>query len=138
MSVGADETYLVWYLRGTAAILMSAAMAVFLPTAWMGAIHDWLGLGVFPDAPLVQYLTRSVSLLYAMLGAMYWFMSHDVRRYLPLLRFSIPCTVVFAAVVIGLDVWIPMPTGWIVGESVSIVAWTIGLWWLVRRCEPEA
>ena len=40
--------------------------------------------------PLVEYLTRSVSALYVSMGASYWFMSYDVRRYLPLLRFTVP------------------------------------------------
>jgi hypothetical protein len=103
-----------------------------MPTAWMRAIGAWLGLEV-PDAPLVEYLTRSVSLLYVMLGACCWFLSCDVRRYLPLLRFMIPLTAFFDVTLIALDVLIPMPLGWTVGEAVSIVGWTLMLWWLVRR-----
>ncbi|MBM3994389.1 MAG: hypothetical protein FJ303_09595 [Planctomycetes bacterium] len=132
-----SDVPLTWFLRSTALVLLSATAAVFMPTAWMSTIHDWLGLGPFPDAPLVQYLTRSVSLLYAFAGAGYWFMSYDVRRYLPLLRFTIPCTVVFDIVIVAIDVWIEMPTAWIIGEGVSVTAWTIVLWWLVRT-EPNA
>ena len=90
------------------------------------------------DAPLVQYMTRSMSLLYAVMGASYWFMSCDVQRYLPLLRFTIPCTLAFDVAVIALDVWIPMPITWIVGESIVIVAWTVALWWLVRRVDSAS
>lgn len=48
----------------------TAVFAVFLPTAWMAAIRGWLGLGEFPDAAVTQYLTRSVSVFYAMLGGL--------------------------------------------------------------------
>ena len=132
------ERQLIWFLRATATMFLCAAPAVVMPTAWMSEIHALLGLGVFPDAPLVQYMTRSMSLLYAVMGASYWFMSCDVQRYLPLLRFTIPCTLAFDVAVIALDVWIPMPITWIVGESIAIVAWTVALWWLVRRVDSAS
>jgi hypothetical protein len=127
------ERHLVWFLRGSAVMLMAAASAVVMPTAWMRPIGAWLGLDV-PDAPLVEYLARSVSALYTMLGPYCWFVSHDVRRYLPLLRFMIPLTALFDVTLIVLDVLIPMPIAWTVGEGVAIVGWTLALWWLVRRC----
>src|ERR1051325_1398123 len=128
-----SEIQLVWFLRLTALMFLSAALAVFLPYAWMDAISIWIGLGELPQLPLVEYLTRSVSALYATLGASYWYMSRDVRRYLPLLRFTIPVTLVFDATIIALDVLIPMPPLWLAGESVSILTWTAALWWLLRR-----
>ncbi len=126
---------LIWFFRLTAVMLLAAAIAIFLPRAWMNIVSEWLGLGELPTAPLMAYLTRSVSALYAAIGASFWFMSRDVRRYLPLLRFLIPVTLVFDVTIITLDVLIPMPTAWIVGESLAILAWTAALWWLVRRCE---
>ncbi len=129
------ERHLIWFLRLTAVGFIAAAPAVVMPTAWMRVISHWLGLGELPALPLVEYLTRSVSALYATLGASYCYMSRDVRRYLPLLRFTIPVTLVFDVTVIVLDVLIPMPTQWIVAEGLSITGWTLALWWLVRRVE---
>ena len=45
--------------------MLTALFAVFLPVRWMAETHEWLGLGEFPESPLVDYLTRSASLLYA-------------------------------------------------------------------------
>ena len=36
----------------------------------MAACHEAMGLGPFPDAPIVEYLARSVSAYYAMLGGL--------------------------------------------------------------------
>jgi hypothetical protein len=44
--------------------------AVFVPLSWMDATHRWLGLGEMPTAPVVEYLARSVSAFYAVLGAL--------------------------------------------------------------------
>ncbi|MSQ95276.1 MAG: hypothetical protein EXR98_12065 [Gemmataceae bacterium] len=131
-----QERHLIWFLRLTGVMFLCAAPAVVMPSAWMRAIAAWLGLDL-PDLPLVEYLTRSVSALYTVLGAAYWFMSCDVRRYLPLLRFTVPCTVVFDVTVIALDLWIPMPLAWTAGEGASILAWTAALWWLVRRVDAS-
>jgi hypothetical protein len=60
-----------------------------MPTAWMAAIYEALELGEFPDVPLMQYMTRSLSAFYAAMGANYWYLSRDVRRYLPFLWYSV-------------------------------------------------
>jgi hypothetical protein len=76
-----------------------------------------------------------MSALYVMFGVTYWYMSCDVRRYLPLLRFSIWVMFAFDATVIVLDVLIPMPILWTAGEAVALTGWTLLFWWLVRRVE---
>jgi hypothetical protein len=115
-------------------MFLAAAPAVVMPTAWMRAIAAWHAVEV-PEAPLVEYLTRSMSALYVMFGVTYWYMSCDVRRYLPLLRFSIWVMFAFDATVIVLDVLIPMPILWTAGEAVALTGWTLLFWWLVRRVE---
>jgi hypothetical protein len=131
---------LTWFLRASAILFLSAALAVVMPTAWMASVYEAMDLGTFPDVPLMQYMTRSLSAFYAILGVNYLYMSLDVPRYLPLLRFSVPVTMAFTAVIIALDLWIPMPISWTLGEAVSLLGWTLALWWLLRRVpsEPEA
>lgn len=136
------ETQLVWFIRFTAVMFLCAAPAVVMPTAWMRTIAELAGV-TLPDSPLVEYLTRSMSALYVTMGASYWFMSCDIRRYLPLLRFSVPVMAAFDVTIIILDLMIPMPASWTIGEAFSIILWTLALWWLVRRAsstlsEPEA
>ena len=128
------ERLLIWFLRGTAVMFLCAAPCVVMPTSWMRTISEWYGLDL-PDVPLVEYLTRSVSAVYATAGASYWFLSCDVRRYLPFLRFSVWVMIAFDITLIVLDVVIPMPILWTVGEVVAIGVWTLVFWWLVRRVE---
>jgi len=125
---------LVWFLRLTATMFLMAAPAVVMPTSWMRAVAQLHSVDV-PDAPLVEYLARSMSALYVMFGVNYWYMSRDVRRYLPLLRFSIWVMFAFDATVIVLDLVIPMPLLWTLGEVVALLSWTFAFWWLVRRME---
>jgi hypothetical protein len=56
---------------------LSAAFFVAAPYSWMNAIHQWLGLGVLPDAPVAGYLARSTSAFYAMLGGLLWVLLFD-------------------------------------------------------------
>jgi hypothetical protein len=136
--MSSQEKHLIWFLRFSATMFLCAAPAVVMPTAWMSAINDLLGLGPFSNVPRMQYLARSMSALYVTMGGSYWFMSNDVRRYLPLLRFTVPLMIGFAVTIVVLDVQIDMPLTWTVGEAISLVGWTLALWWLVRRIsEPS-
>jgi hypothetical protein len=116
------ERALVWLLRAEAVVLLLALPAVFLPTEWMSAVHVTFGLGGFPRGPLVEYLTRSLSALYASWGPLYLFVSLDVRRYLPLVRFLAVVKGLFGLGMIGLDVGLGMPSLWTATEGPAVLA----------------
>jgi len=42
-----------------------------------------MGLEPFHDSPLAQYLTRSLSALYALIGTLILYLGLNARRYLP-------------------------------------------------------
>src|SRR5574340_1230614 len=69
------------FLRTLGAVSMLAVVAVVMPYSWMNAIHQWLGMGVLPDEPVVGYLARSTSAFYAMLGGLAWLVSFDLARH---------------------------------------------------------
>ena len=94
-----------------------AVFTVFLPTAWMAAIHRWVDLGEFPDAPVTQYLARSVSAFYAMMGGLTILASLDVRRYGPVITYLAIATMAFGVVMIGVDAMAKMPTYWTLFEG---------------------
>ena len=127
------ERALIWFLRLTALTLLSALFAVVMPYEWMNDIHRWLGLSDLPDLPMVGYLTRSLSALYALLGVICWFVASDVRRYLPLLRLTVPLTFFFGAALCAIDVLVEMPHLWTLTETFFALVWTSVLWWLVRQ-----
>jgi hypothetical protein len=108
---------LVVLLRVGGGLACLAVIAVFLPTAWMAAIHRWLGLGEFPDAAITQYLARSVSAFYAMFGGLTILASFDVRRFGPVISYLAIATMAFGVVITGVDAMAKMPTYWTLTEG---------------------
>ena len=74
-------------MRIAGIMLITALGAVFLPYEIMDRIHQQLGLGKLPDAPILDYLARSVSLFYAMHGAIVIYISFNLMKYLQFLKF---------------------------------------------------
>ena len=132
-----SEKTLVWLLRLTGGLLLVAVGAVFMPFGWMAAIHRWLGLGELPNTPMIGYLTRSLSALYAVHGALVLYLSFDVRRYLPVVRCLAVLGIVFGAGMIVLDCVVGLPPAWIVGEGPFIIALGAALLWLAARTAVE-
>lgn len=124
------ERYLALLLRLMGLLLLTALFAVFMPPGWMAAIHAWVGLGALPDAAIVAYLTRSESALYAVLGALMLYLSFDVRRYLPLIRFLALIRMAFGVGLLVLDVTIGMPPLWTICEGPSIFLLSALTFWL--------
>ena len=54
---------------------------IFLTFPWMDGFHNYVGIGEMPKAPIVNYLARSLSAFYAILGAFTLFISFDINRY---------------------------------------------------------
>jgi hypothetical protein len=128
-----NERILVWFLRVTGVIMLSALGAVVMPFGWMNSIHLQMSLGVLPDVTIVGYLTRSISALYALHGALLIFLSYDVRRYVPVLRFLAVTDAVFGGMMLGIDRAVGMPLFWMVSEGPSIVASGLFILWLTAR-----
>lgn len=132
------ERRLAWLLRGQGVVLLCALPAVVLPTEWMAAVHRSLGLGDMPRGVLVEYLTRSISLLYGAWGApVLLFVAADVRRYLPLIRLLAWLQVGIAAGLLVLDVWVGMPAVWVVCEAPVILALSGLTLLFARQIPPE-
>jgi hypothetical protein len=132
------ERMLVLLLRASAVLLLTAALAAVMPFAWMDAIHGWLGLGRLPDQPIVGYLTRSLSLLYAMHGALLWYLSCDVRQWRPFIQFLALVSVVFGASLTVLDVAVGLPLPWILGEGPGVIVSGLLMLGLAARVRPTA
>jgi hypothetical protein len=137
--MNARERALVALLRLTGAVLLLAVFAIFLPERWMATTHRWLGLGEFPASPLVDYLTRSASALYAMHGGLLVLASFDVRRFAPVIVYSAATGIAFGVTMIGVDLGAGMPLYWTLAEGPSIVLVGLATLWLARGVErPDA
>jgi hypothetical protein len=118
----AGDLPLIITLRLLGAMDMLAFIAVAMPTAWIRLGHQWCGLGDYPDAPIVGYLARSASALYALHGLIIVFMSFDVRRYWSLIRFLASITVAHGLVMYGIDLAVGMPVWWTIVEGPAFAA----------------
>ena len=123
---------LAWTLRGLGLIDLCAVVAVVMPGGWMQIGHAAAGLGDLPEAPIVGYLARSASALYALHGLLVIYMSLDVWRHWGLIRFFAAAAVVHGMVMLSIDLREGMPFWWTVVEGPSFAA--TGLVVLVVRC----
>jgi hypothetical protein len=118
--------------------MLLAFGAVFFPTRWMATLHEWLGLGPFPDAPITEYLTRSVSLLYGIHGGLFLVLAGNVRRYRDPLVYLIVMGVVFGTIMTLIDLRAPVPLYWTLSEGPLILLFSVLLLYLSRFVPREA
>src|SRR5262245_22626666 len=108
---------LVILLRFVGVGALFALVAVFMPLSWMAATHRWLGLGEMPTGPVVEYLARSVSAFYALVGALCLVVAADLERYRPLVRFLGMAFALMSVVLLGVDLAAGMPWWWSASEG---------------------
>jgi hypothetical protein len=133
MTARTAERILFWLLilMGGAAAL--AVVPMVMPTSWMEATNDWLGLGPFPHSTLTEYLTRSLSAVYALFGVLVIYVALDLRRYLDLVVVMGWLTILLGATLTVLDFAIGMPATWSWGEGPPTIVVGWAFIWLARR-----
>ena len=128
-----SEGYLSLLLRLEAVVLLCALPAALMPTEWMASAHAWLGLGEMPRSPLVEYLTRSLSLLYATWAPVLWLTAGDVRRYRSLIEVMAWTRFGLGLSLFALDQAVGMPSLWLLAEGPSIILLSLLVVALARR-----
>src|SRR5262249_51025651 len=121
---------LLRYLLGIPGLF--ALVAVVMPVSWMAATHRWLGLGEMPTGPVVEYLARSVSAFYALVGALCLAVAADLERYRPLVRFLGVAFALMSLVLLGVDLAAGMPWWWSASEGPGGVVFGALLFLLAR------
>lgn len=124
-------------LRIGAITMLTAFFAIFLPVRWMATTHEWLGLGEFPASPLVDYLTRSASMLYAWHGGLLLVLSFDVRRYRSVLFYLAITTIFGGVLLLGIDLYAGMPLSWTLAEGPPVTLIGCLMLWLVRQMRGQ-
>ena len=120
-------------LRAVAVMGLSALAAVLMPHAWMDWFHQLAGLGTLPDLPVVGYATRSLSLFYVWIGVLALYMTFDLERHLPLIRFFSLTGVGAGFFLTGIDLFAGLPWWWTAAEGAFAVLYFGALWWLSDR-----
>jgi len=131
------ERALKLILRVTGAVCMLAVVAVVMPRQWMAVTHEWLGVGTFPDGPIVEYLARSLSAFYAMLGGALWVVASDVRRFAPLLLYKALTGLAFGVMLLIVDISVGMPWHWTLQEGPYVLAFSVAILLLLLRVQRE-
>jgi len=134
----AARRLLVWLLRVTGATMMWALVFVFCPFGWMQGIHGRLGMGELGYTPLLSYLIRTLSALYATFGALCLFISFDVDRYRHLILFLAWLGILSGIGVTALDALLRFPLFWSATEGPFTIALSLTLIALVARMPAEA
>ncbi len=127
------EKLLALVLRGCGAILCLSFFAVLMPTSWMESVHRQLKVGAFPESFLVEYLTRSVSALYAVHGVLYFVLARDVRRYASVITYVAWSTIAFGVAMLVIDLKAGAPGYWTLLEGPGILLFGVLYLVLVRR-----
>jgi hypothetical protein len=133
-----SDVLLKWLLRAIGGVELCAIPFLLFPFAWMGAVHDRvLGLGTLPAAPIVEYMARSLSAVYALHGAVVFRLSFDVVRFRPLIGFLGWLHIALGLTVLGIDLAAGLPWWWVAGEGPGIAFGGILVLVLVRRAERD-
>jgi hypothetical protein len=119
-------------LRIGGTVLCLAAGAVLLPREVMISTHARLGLGTLPDVPIVYYLARSTSALYALRGVIYFLAASDPIRYRSLIILIGVTNIVFGVTMAAITTTAGMPGWWTAVEGPFIVGTGVVLLALVR------
>jgi hypothetical protein len=127
-----ELSWLVIVLRAAAVLLLMAFAGAALPESWMKAAYELGGLGPWPGGALLVYLARTVSLLYGFYGVLALYLSFDVQRYRPLVRFLAVASFPFAPVMFVVIWAAGLPAVWAVSESTSILVIS-ALWYVASK-----
>ena len=133
------ERILKLILQINGGVMATALVAVFMSHDQMAAIHQWLGLGKFPEGIIVDYLARSLSAFYALMGVLYIVLARDIRAYATIITFMAWASICFGVATIIIDLQLDFPAWWTWGEGPFIIMYGAVVLWLQRKVKktPE-
>jgi len=132
------ERLLAWLLRLGSCITLSAFLTALLPAETMAAVHRDLGMGELEVVPVVDYMARSLSMLYGFHGALLMLLSFHVQRLAPVIVFIGWMNVLFGAALLAIDLHAGLPAWWIAAEGPWVMAMGVLVLVLVRAARRRA
>lgn len=98
----------------------------------MASTHQSLGLGPFPHSVIVEYLARSISLLYGLHGVLLLIVARDPARYREIVNYLAFFNISFGLAMVAIDLKTGMPWFWTLGEGPVIATMGFIIGWLNR------
>jgi hypothetical protein len=123
-----QQKILSWLLRIIGFPSLLAMGAVVMPFSWMESFHEQLGLGTMPNAPIVEYLARSLSAFYALLGLVFCYVSFQVPQYWNAIRWIALLLILLGAILGWIGLKSQMPLWWTFQEALPTIL--LGFWML--------
>lgn len=135
-----EERRVALVLRILGVVDLCALAAVLMPHSVMQQISLAIGVGELPRAPIVGYLARSASLMYALHGAGVLYVSCDVARYAGLIRWLARLAIVHGMALAAIDYLENLPAWWQLIEGPIYAVTGLTVLALVSRIkfEPES
>ena len=127
------EKWLKLVLRVFGGVTLAALPFAFAPLSSLAWCHDRLGLGPLPEGAVVEYLARSLSAFYAILGGLLLLVSRDVRRHSAVIVYLAVVCIVAGPLVTVLDALLALPWWWTLGEGPPLVPLGAAMLLLVAR-----
>ena len=125
------ERILKLILQINGGVMTTALVAVFLSHDQMAIIHNkWLGLGEFPKGIIVDYLARSLSAFYAIMGILYLVLARDIRAHASVITFMAWASICFGVGSIFIGLQLGFPAWWTWGEGPFIILYGTAILWL--------
>jgi len=131
------QRLLVVLLRLAGSVIVLAFLAMIMPTSWMAITHRGLGLGAFPETPIVDYLSRSICGLYGFHGVLLFVISSDPVRYRSIVRYVALMDLLAGLFVTIIDLHAGMPLLWTLMEGPSTAAFGVVILYLLKRAGSD-
>jgi hypothetical protein len=120
-------------LRALGVICLLAIVPLIMPSRWLDAAHQWMGLGSFPSEPIADYLARSVSSLCAFYGGLLLTLSCDVERFAPIINYQAFAIMLLSAFGIFAGTRAGLPTIWLIADAVGCWVFLLPIYLLSRK-----
>lgn len=120
MTPATADALLKWLLRLAGGVELCAVPFILIPVGWMNSAHVWLLGQPLPQGPIVEYMARSLSIMYAVHGAVVFRVSLDVPRFRPLVPFLGGLHIFLGLAILGTDLSAGLPWWWVLGEGPGI------------------
>jgi hypothetical protein len=131
------ERWLKVFLQFNGLFLASAAVALFMPVSWMAWVHERVGLGEFPSAPIAEYLARLTSALYTVLGILLLLLARDIGRHLLIITYLAIAIPAISVSVSLMCLHLHMPLGWVISDPIASGLFCIVILMLRRQIRKQ-